>query len=121
MDAPERLYVHRTGSHGDRCVRHAASEELLSSVGKPRLGRRSVLRAGAGVAAGLLVGGEQRPAGAVPIRQTGSFTLGGRWVEAEGFRLAQRGDPAQFIAFMADFPFYALAPSWSGEGDPGGS
>ena len=80
-----------------------------------------MLRAGAGVAAGLLVGGEQRQARAVPVRQTGSFTLGGRWVEAEGFRLAQRGDPAQFIAFTADFPFYALAPSWSGEGDPGGS
>ena len=57
----------------------------------------------------------------LPVRQSGSFTLGGRWVEAEGFRLAQRGDPAQFIAFTADFPFYALAPSWSGEGDPGGS
>jgi hypothetical protein len=42
-------------------------------------------------------------------------------MEEEGFRLAQRGDPAQFIVFAADFPFYALAPSWSGEGDPGGS
>jgi uncharacterized protein YgiM (DUF1202 family) len=80
-----------------------------------------VLRAGAGVAAGLLVGGELRQAQAVPVRQTGSFTVGGRWVEEEGFRLAQRADPTQFIAFAADFPFYALAPSWSGEGDPGGS
>jgi N-acetylmuramoyl-L-alanine amidase/Bacterial SH3 domain len=80
-----------------------------------------VLRAGAGVAAGLLIGEEQRQARAVPVRQTGSFTLGGRWVEADGFRLAQRSDPAQFIVFTADFPFYALAPSWSGEGDPGGS
>ncbi len=80
-----------------------------------------MLRAGAGVAAGLLVGGERRQARAVPERQAGSFTLGGRWVEDEGFRLAQRADPAQFIAFAADFPFYALAPSWSGEGDPGGS
>jgi uncharacterized protein YgiM (DUF1202 family) len=86
-----------------------------------RLGRRSVLRAGAGVAAGLLVGGEQRQARAVPVRQTGSFTVGGRWVEEEGFRLAQRADPAQFITFATDFPFYALAPSWSGDGDPGGS
>jgi uncharacterized protein YgiM (DUF1202 family) len=101
-------------------VRDEASGGWLSSVGESRLGRRSVLRAGAGVAAGLLVGGEQRSAGAVPIRQTGSSTLGGRWVEADGFRLAQRADPAQFIAFTADFPFYALAPSWSGEGDPGG-
>jgi uncharacterized protein YgiM (DUF1202 family) len=80
-----------------------------------------VLRAGAGVAAGLLVGGDRRQARAVAERQTGSFTLGGRWVEDEGFRLAQRADSAQFIAFAADFPFYALAPSWSGEGDPGGS
>ena len=102
-------------------MRHEASGGWPSSGRASRLGRRSVLRAGAGVAAGLLVGGEQRQARAVPVRQTGSFTLGGRWVEAEGFRLAQRGDPAQFIAFAADFPFYALAPSWSGEGDPGGS
>src|SRR5215212_9282495 len=105
----------RAGSHGERWVRDEASGGWLSSVGESRLGRRSVLRAGAGVAAGLLVGGEQRSAGAVPIRQTGSSTLGGRWVEADGFRLAQRADPAQFIAFTADFPFYALAPSWSGE------
>jgi hypothetical protein len=102
-------------------VRHEASGGWLSSVGESRLGRRRVLRAGAGVAAGLLIGGEQRQARALPIRQTGSFTRGGRWVEAEGFGLAQRADPAQFIAFTADFPFYALAPSWSGEGDPGGS
>jgi N-acetylmuramoyl-L-alanine amidase/Bacterial SH3 domain len=102
-------------------VRHEASGGRLSSVGGSQLGRRSVLRAGAGVAAGLLIGGEQRQARAVPVRQTGSFTLGGRWVEADGFRLAQRGDPAQFVVFTADFPFYALAPSWSGEGDPGGS
>ena len=85
------------------------------------MGRRSVLRAGAGVAAGVLVGGEQRRVQAIPGRQTDSFTVGGRWVEEEGFRLAQRGDPAQFIVFATDFPFYALAPSWSGEGDPGGS
>ncbi|MDF3016854.1 MAG: N-acetylmuramoyl-L-alanine amidase family 2, partial [Thermomicrobiales bacterium] len=100
---------------------HEASGAWLSRMGESRLGRRSVLRAGAGVAAGLLVGEEQRQARAVPVRQTDSFTVGGRWVEADGFRLAQRGDPAQFIVFTADFPFYALAPSWSGEGDPGGS
>ncbi|MCC2629780.1 MAG: N-acetylmuramoyl-L-alanine amidase family 2 [Thermomicrobiales bacterium] len=102
-------------------MRREASGGWPSSGRVSRLGRRSVLRAGAGVAAGLLVGAEQRQAQAVPVRQSGSLTLGGRWVEAEGFRLAQRGDPAQFIAFTADFPFYALAPSWSGEGDPGGS
>ena len=100
---------------------HEASGRWHSSVGESRLGRRIVLRTGAGLAAGLLVGGEQRHARAVPNRQTGSSTRGGRWVEAEGFGLAQRADPAQFIAFTADFPFYALAPSWSGEGDPGGS
>ena len=102
-------------------MRHEASGGWHSSARTSRLGRRSVLRAGAGVAAGLLVGGEQRQARAIPGRQADSFTLGGRWVEDEGFRLAQRADPAQFIAFAADFPFYALAPSWSGEGDPGGS
>jgi hypothetical protein len=102
-------------------VRREASGGWPASGQTSRLGRRSVLRAGVGVAAGLLVGGEQHQARAIPIRQTGSSTLGGRWVESEGFRLAQRGDPAQFIVFTADFPFYALAPSWSGEGDPGGS
>ena len=80
-----------------------------------------MLRAGAGIAAGLLVGGEQRQARALPARQTGSYTVGGRWVEEEAFRFAQRADPAQFTTFVADFPFYALAPSWSGEGDPGAS
>ena len=92
-------------------------------AGKPvsRVGRRSVLRAGAGAAAGLLIGDVPRPIWAAPHRQAGSSTIGGRWVEAEGFGLMQRADPEQFIAFSADFPFYALAPSWSGEGDPGGS
>ena len=102
-------------------MRHEASERWHSSARTFRLGRRSVLRAGAGVAAGLLVGGEQRQARALPARQTGSYIVGGRWVEEEGFRLAQRADPAQFTTFVADFPFYALAPSWSGEGDPGAS
>jgi hypothetical protein len=80
-----------------------------------------VLRAGAGAAAGLLIGGAVRDARAAPARQAGAFTIGGRWVEAEGFGLAQRADPAQYIGFTADFPFHAVAPSWSGEGDPGGS
>ncbi len=84
-----------------------------------RLGRRSVLRAGAGAAAGLLVGGRGREAEAAPPRQAGAFTIGGRWSEEQAFQLMQRADPAQFVAFTADFPFYALAPSWSGAGDPG--
>jgi uncharacterized protein YgiM (DUF1202 family) len=77
-----------------------------------------VLRAGAGLAAGLAIG---RPEAvrALPARQGGSFIQGGRWSEVEQLGLAQRADPAQFVAFAADFPFYAVAPSWSGEGDPG--
>ena len=97
-----------------------ANESRRAGGRVSRLGRRSVLRAGAG-AAGLLIGGGPRASRAAPARQDGSSTLGGRWIEADGFGLMQRADPAQFIAFAADFPFYALAPSWSGEGDPGGS
>jgi hypothetical protein len=102
-------------------VRREVSGGWRSGVQASRLGRRNVLRAGAGIVTGLLIGGEQRQARAIPVRQTGSSTVGGRWVEAESFRLAQRADPSQFISFTADFPFYALAPSWSGAGDPGGS
>jgi uncharacterized protein YgiM (DUF1202 family) len=87
----------------------------------PRLGRRRVLRAGAGAAAGLLIAGGLRPTRAAPWRQAGSFTIGGRWSEADGLALMQGADPAQYVSFATDFPFYALAPSWSGEGDPGGS
>ena len=101
-------------------MRRESSETWHAGAKTSRLGRRSVLRAGAG-AAGLLIGGGGRTTRATPARQAGSFTRGGRWVEADEFRLAQRGDPAQFIVFTADFPFYALAPSWSGEGDPGGT
>jgi hypothetical protein len=98
-----------------------ASEGRRAQAAGARLGRRDVLRAGAGAAAGLLMGGGSRPAGAAPPRQAGSFTIGGRWSEDQAFQLMQRADPAQYIAFTADFPFYALAPSWAGEGDPGGS
>jgi uncharacterized protein YgiM (DUF1202 family) len=86
----------------------------------PRLGRRGVLRASAGAAVGLLLGGgvpNNRRASA----QQGGSILGGRWIEAEGFGLEQNTDPSQYIAFAPDFPVYAVAPSWSGEGDPCGS
>ena len=87
-----------------------------------RLGRRSVLRAGR---RGRRGAADRRRSDArrEPLRfgKRARSRWAGAGVEAEGFRLAQRGDPAQFIAFTADFPFYALAPSWSGEGDPGGS
>jgi hypothetical protein len=101
-------------------VRREFSGSWHAGASASRLGRRSVLRAGAG-AAGLLIGGGTLGTRAAPPRQAGSSIQGGRWAEAIGFGLAQRGDPAQFIAFTADFPFYALAPSWSGEGDPGAS
>lgn len=96
-----------------------ASEGPRAGVTPSCLGRRSVLRAGAGAAAGLLMGGRTREAEAAPPRQAGGFTIGGRWSEEQAFQLMQRADPAQFVAFTADFPFYALAPSWGGEGDPG--
>ena len=86
-----------------------------------RLGRRGVLRVGAGAAAGFLISGRASGTRAAPLRQASSTTLGGRWSETAALGLTQRADPAQFVAFTADFPFYALAPSWSGEGDPGGA
>lgn len=84
-----------------------------------RLGRRDVLRLGTGAAAGLLMGGSRPSARAMPARQEGSFIQGGRWNEAEGFGLGQRVDPTYYISFATEFPFHAVAPSWSGEGDPG--
>jgi uncharacterized protein YgiM (DUF1202 family) len=106
--------------HGEVCVLRDASEGWRASETGSRLGRRSVLRVGA-AAAGLLIGGRAWPVSAAPPRQAGSVTVGGRWSENTAFQLMQRADPAQYVAFTADFPFYALAPSWSGEGDPGGS
>jgi uncharacterized protein YgiM (DUF1202 family) len=107
--------------HGEVLVLRDASKGWRAGEAGTRLGRRDVLRAGAGAAAGLLVGSTTREARAAPPRQAGSFTIGGRWSEDQAFQLMQRADPAQFIAFTADFPFYALAPSWAGAGDPGGS
>jgi hypothetical protein len=52
--------------------------------------------------------------------QAGSIS-GGRWREAEGFGLAQRADPSQFVTVATEFPVYAVAPSWGAEGDPGAS
>jgi uncharacterized protein YgiM (DUF1202 family) len=77
------------------------------------------LRLGTGAAAGLLIGGGHTTARATPARQESGFIQGGRWNEAEGFGLGQRADPTSYISFATEFPFHALAPSWSGEGDPG--
>ncbi len=55
---------------------------------------------------------------AAPARQGAAFIQGGRWSEVEEFGLAQRADPTAYISFATEFPFYAVAPSWSGEGDP---
>ncbi|MFN8592172.1 MAG: SH3 domain-containing protein [Thermomicrobiales bacterium] len=86
--------------------------------GGPRLARRTVLRAGAGTAAGLLLG-RSDPVSAAPARQDGPSIRGGRWSEIDQIGLAQRVDPAEFTSFATEFPFNAVAPSWSGEGDPG--
>ncbi|HET6261226.1 MAG TPA: hypothetical protein VFG99_03175, partial [Chloroflexia bacterium] len=93
-----------------------------------RLGRRDVVRLGLGVVAmGTLAGGRTAPGNAAPqaqapertlLAQTGGYIQGGRWNEVANFGLAQRADPAAYIAFAADFPFDAVAPSWSGEADP---
>ncbi len=85
-----------------------------------RIGRRVVLRAGAGVAAGLLAGAAAPVVRAAPPRQEGGFIQGGRWIEAEGYGLAQVIDPSQYIVFATEIPFDAVAPSWSGDADPGG-
>ena len=83
-----------------------------------RLDRRAVLRMGAGAAAGFVMAG--MPGGrAGRARQGGGFIQGGRWREEEAFGLAQRADPANYVVFATEFPFDAVAPSWSGEGDPG--
>ncbi|MFT4040576.1 MAG: SH3 domain-containing protein, partial [Thermomicrobiales bacterium] len=53
-----------------------------------------------------------------PLAQQSGFIQGGRWDETANFGLAQRADPAAYITFASDFPFDAVAPSWSGEADP---
>ena len=99
-------------------MRREASGGWPSSGRVSRLGRRSVLRAGAGVAAGLLVGAEQRQAQAVPVRQSGSLTLGGRWVEAEGFawRSAEIRPSSSHLRPISPSTRW---PQAGGEGDPG--
>ena len=101
-------------------MRREAREGWRAGASAPRLGRRHVLRAGAG-AAGLLIGGRPGPGRAAPARQGGGFTRGGRWSEVNGLALMQSADPAEYVAFATDFSFSAVAPSWSGEGDPGGA
>jgi hypothetical protein len=83
-----------------------------------RLGRRTVLRVGAGAAAALVVVGGAPAVRAAPPRQDGGFIRGGRWNEATQFGLAQRADPTAYITFATEFPFDAVAPSWGGDGDP---
>lgn len=98
--------------------RDASSKQRASAMAQ-RLGRRSVLRLGAGAAAGLLTGrGLARPATTLAL-QEGGFIQGGRWSEVDAFGLAQRVGPEEFVAFATDIPFDAVAPSWGGEGDPG--
>ncbi|MCA9879804.1 MAG: N-acetylmuramoyl-L-alanine amidase, partial [Thermomicrobiales bacterium] len=106
----------------------SASSKVRAAAMSARLGRRDVLRFGAGAAMGAIAGGRvelgpaslpARSASAAPLAQAGGFIQGGRWSEVANFGLAQRADPAAYISFAADFPFDAVAPSWSGEGDPG--
>lgn len=78
-----------------------------------------MLLAGVGAAAGLMLGDASPAVRAAPARQEGGFIQGGRWSEVEEYGLAQRADPTAYISFATEFPFHAVAPSWSGEGDPG--
>ncbi|MFN8677879.1 MAG: SH3 domain-containing protein [Thermomicrobiales bacterium] len=108
----------------------SAGSKVRAAAMSARLGRRDVLRVGFGAAVGTLaagraalspVGGVGEPvatARAAPLAQAGGFIQGGRWSEDANFGLAQRADPAAYISFATDFPFDAVAPSWSGEGDP---
>jgi uncharacterized protein YgiM (DUF1202 family) len=83
-----------------------------------RLGRRDVLRAGASVTLGALLGSDWRAAPAAEARQASPTVVGGRWIEAESRGLAQSADPSQYVVFSPDFSAYAVAPSWGGSGDP---
>lgn len=94
------------------------SERRDAGALMPRLGRRAVLRAGAGAAAGFFLGGSAPSTRAMPLRQEANTIRGGRWIEAEEAGLAQQAEPGAFITFATEYPFQAIAPSWSGEGDP---
>jgi uncharacterized protein YgiM (DUF1202 family) len=85
-------------------------------VDSPRLDRRGLLRAGAGVAVSALAAGWRSvPAAA---RQDAAPIVGGRWIEAADLGLAQRADPSQYVVFATEYPVSAVAPSWGGAGDP---
>lgn len=105
----------------------SASSKVRAAAMSARLGRRDVLRFGVGAAMGALATGRAsllpagEPAGAAqaaPLAQSGGYIQGGRWSEVANFGLAQRADPTAYISFATEFPFDAVAPSWSGEGDP---
>jgi uncharacterized protein YraI len=84
-----------------------------------RLDRRVVLAASAGFAAMALLGGGR---GGGAARAVGDDeTAAGEWVEDDALALAQTvpGAEAEPRAFEADFPFFAVAPHWSGETAPG--
>jgi uncharacterized protein YgiM (DUF1202 family) len=108
-------------------VCRSASSKVRAAAMSARLGRRDVLRFGVGAAMGALATGRAsllpagEPAGAAqaaPLAQSGGYIQGGRWSEVANFGLAQRADPTAYISFATEFPFDAVAPSWSGEGDP---
>jgi uncharacterized protein YgiM (DUF1202 family) len=106
-------------------VCRSASSKVRAAAMSARLGRRDVLRFGVGAAVGSLAAGrvslsagDNAQVRAAPLAQAGGFIQGGRWSEVDNFGLAQRADPAAYISFATEFPFDAVAPSWSGEGDP---
>jgi hypothetical protein len=83
-----------------------------------RLGRRSVLKASAGLAAASVLG-RPRPAAA----QGAGRTLAGEWVEAERLGLLPFGVGGETapepVAFQADFAFQGIAPHWDSAEPPG--
>ena len=84
-----------------------------------RLDRRVVLRATAAVAGMALLGGAPPRSSA---RGPGILgTIAGEWVEADHPIATQTiagAEPPPRV-FQTDVPFYAVAPHWSGEAEPG--
>jgi uncharacterized protein YgiM (DUF1202 family) len=76
--------------------------------------RRVMLKASASFAAMATIGGGSvRQASA---QDEAGETKAGKWIEGESYSYSSVGSGP--LGFQADFPFYAIAPHWGGEGDP---
>ncbi|MEA2586093.1 MAG: hypothetical protein QOF33_4178, partial [Thermomicrobiales bacterium] len=86
----------------------------LCSTANRLLDRRVILKASASFGAMAALGGIARHAAFAQDNAGG--TIAGKWIEEEN--VGAFGVASETRLFQADFPFYAIAPHWGGDGDP---